>query len=62
MSAHAQAHDHAQEERNDPQFGKASIGKLAMWIFLVTDAMSFSGFLLAYGVLRSTQNWPQPSD
>lgn len=62
MSAHAHAHDHAVEERKDPQFGKASIGKLAMWIFLVTDAMSFSGFLLAYGVLRSTQNWPQPSE
>jgi cytochrome c oxidase subunit III len=46
----------------DPQFGKASIGKLAMWIFLVTDAMSFSGFLIAYGVLRSTTDWPQPSD
>jgi len=59
MSAHAH---HVQEERNDVQFGKASIGKLAMWIFLVTDAMSFSGFLLAYGVLRSTTDWPHPSD
>ena len=46
----------------DPQFGKASIGKLAMWIFLVTDAMSFSGFLIAYAVLRSTTDWPVPSD
>ena len=61
--SHAASHGaHAQEERNDPQFGKASIGKLAMWIFLVTDAMSFSGFLLAYAVLRSTQNWPNPAD
>jgi len=33
-----------------------------MWIFLVTDAMSFSGFLLGYAVLRSTQNWPNPAD
>ena len=62
MSAHAHHGDHAVEQRNDPQFGSASIGKLAMWIFLVTDAMSFSGFLLAYGVLRSTMNWPVPSD
>ena len=62
MSSHAHHADHAIEERNDPQFGKASIGKLAMWIFLVTDAMSFSGFLLAYGVLRSTREWPVPSD
>ena len=61
--SHAATHGaHAQEERNDPQFGKASIGKLAMWIFLVTDAMSFSGFLLAYAVLRSTQNWPNPAE
>jgi cytochrome c oxidase subunit 3 len=61
--SHAATHGaHEQEERKDPQFGKASIGKIAMWIFLVTDAMSFSGFLLAYAVLRSTQNWPNPAD
>jgi heme/copper-type cytochrome/quinol oxidase subunit 3 len=45
-----------------PQFGKATPGKIAMWIFLVTDAMSFSGFLLAYAVLRSTMDWPNPAD
>ncbi len=62
--SHAAAHGHghhAQEERKDAQFGKASIGKIAMWIFLVTDAMSFSGFLLAYAVLRSTMDWPEPA-
>lgn len=59
--SHASSLEHAHEDRNDPQFGKASIGKLAMWIFLVTDAMSFSGFLLAYGVLRSTMEWPHPA-
>lgn len=32
-----------------------------MWIFLVTDAMSFSGFLLAYAVLRATMDWPEPA-
>ena len=41
MSAHAHHGHEVQEVRNDAQFGKASIGKLAMWIFLVTDAMSF---------------------
>lgn len=46
----------------DPQFGKTSPGKIAMWMFLVTDAMSFSGFLLAYCVVRSTGQWPMPSD
>lgn len=58
----AHGHHHAIEERNDAQFGKASIGKIAMWIFLVTDAMSFSGFLLAYAVLRATQYWPDPAE
>ena len=44
----------------DPQFGKASPTKLGMWIFLVTDAMSFSGLLIAYGVLRAVKDWPDP--
>jgi cytochrome c oxidase subunit 3 len=58
--AHAvDTHQHA--ERNDAQFGKASIGKIAMWIFLVTDAMSFSGFLIAYAILRTTTDWPHPA-
>ncbi|MBL7665598.1 MAG: heme-copper oxidase subunit III [Bacteriovoracaceae bacterium] len=46
----------------DPQFGKATPGKIAMWIFLITDAMSFSGFLLAYAVLRATKEWPTPAE
>ncbi len=46
----------------DPQFGRATPGKLGMWIFLVTDAMSFSGFLIAYAVLRSKLDWPNPSE
>ncbi|MFL5785912.1 MAG: heme-copper oxidase subunit III [Bacteriovoracaceae bacterium] len=46
----------------DAQFGRATPGKLGMWIFLVTDAMSFSGFLIAYAVLRSKLDWPNPSD
>jgi cytochrome c oxidase subunit 3 len=33
-----------------------------MWIFLVTDAMSFSGFLIAYAVLRTKLDWPHPAD
>jgi cytochrome c oxidase subunit 3 len=59
----SQAHaDHAPVEYNDQQFGKASPGKIGMWLFLVTDAMSFSGFLIAYAVLRATSpNWPVPS-
>src|SRR3979411_1861568 len=36
----------------DAQFGRASAGKIAMWIFLVSDGLSFGGLLLAYGILR----------
>ena len=45
---------------DDPQFARATPGKVGMWIFLVTDAMSFSGFLLAYTILRATKPWPNP--
>lgn len=47
---------------DDAQFGKASPGKIGMWLFLGTDAMSFSGLLLAYGILRAQMfdQWPNP--
>ncbi len=32
---------------------KASYGKLMMWFFLVSDAFTFSGLLVAYGMVRS---------
>ncbi|GJM61677.1 MULTISPECIES: cytochrome c oxidase subunit 3 [Persicobacter] len=31
---------------------KASYGKLMMWFFLLSDTFSFSGLLIAYGMLR----------
>jgi cytochrome c oxidase subunit III len=54
---------------------KASYGKLMMWFFLLSDAFSFSAFLIAYGLIRhahpsyqgtvadfefSTEYWPIP--
>lgn len=43
-------------------FGGASHGKVGMWIFLVTDALTFSGLLLGYGILRAKiPDWPVPS-
>ena len=40
---------------------KASYGKLMMWYFLLSDAFTFSGFLIAYGALRfSMPTWPVP--
>ena len=58
---HAHTHD-GPVEYNDEQFGHASPGKIGMWLFLVTDAMSFSGFLIAYAALRATKDWPNPSE
>ena len=34
-----------------------------MWIFLLSDALSFSGLLLGYAILRAgSTSWPDPSD
>jgi len=39
----------------------SSYGKLMMWYFLLSDAFTFSGFLIAYGALRfSVPSWPLP--
>jgi cytochrome c oxidase subunit 3 len=40
--------------------GRASALKLGMWLFLVSDAFSFTGLLVAYGVLRAAAPvwWP----
>ena len=36
-----------------------SYGKLMMWLFLLSDAFTFSGFLIAYGLVRfSAESWP----
>jgi len=35
---------------NEPM--KASYGKLMMWFFLLSDAFSFSGLLITYGLIR----------
>lgn len=55
-----EAHDGIISYPEDPQFGKASPNKIGMWLFLGTDGMSFSGLLIAYGVLRTTKDWPNP--
>lgn len=43
--------------------GRASALKVGMWIFLLSDAFSFAGLLLAYGILRAAApNWVQPGE
>jgi len=45
--------------QTDEFFGSASDGKIGMWIFLLTDAFSFSGLLLTYAILRAgAEKWP----
>ena len=40
---------------------KVSYGKLMMWYFLLSDAFTFAGFLIAYGAIRfSMPSWPVP--
>ena len=35
--------------------------KLAMWLFIIADTMTFAACLVAYGFLRvATPNWPRP--
>lgn len=65
-SSVAHAHDtHEHEEDTHLWEGgqppmKASYGKLMMWYFLVSDAFTFAGFLIAYGALRfSSPTWPE---
>src|SRR5207249_6530730 len=37
-------------------------GKVMMWLFLMSDAMSFAGLLCAYGAVRMSNSlWPVPS-
>lgn len=57
---------HGNEQTGDAWSGgkqpfKASYGKLMMWYFLLSDAFTFAGFLIAYGALRfSVPTWPLP--
>jgi cytochrome c oxidase subunit 3 len=59
-------HDVQNAEQGDAWSGgkapfKASYGKLMMWYFLLSDAFTFAGFLIAYGALRfSSPSWPVP--
>ena len=48
---------------NNSPFG-AGYGKLMMWFFLMSDALSFTGFLAAYGFYRHNYSaiWPSAED
>jgi len=60
MSHSAAAPALNQEERFS--FEGATHGKVGMWIFLLTDGMSFFGLLLGYAILRAgSHSWPDPT-
>ena len=66
MSATATAdHDHHHGPVDwpiDEHMGTATPGKLGMWIFLLSDAFSFGGLLLAYAMLRGgATGWHDPA-
>ena len=56
-----QTHQDANLWEGGKQPFKVSYGKLMMWYFLLSDAFTFAGFLIAYGSLRfSMPTWPVP--
>ncbi len=58
VSAPASAHGHAAMEASP--FAIPS-KKLVMWLFIISDAVTFSAILFAYGYLKNaSQNWPEP--
>ena len=62
-TAHAEHGEASELIEPIPHFGKATGGKIAMWMFIAQDGMSFGGLLFAYGILRSSAaEWPVPSD
>ena len=50
----------AHEEREAPAFAIPH-KKLVMWLFIISDAVTFAALLFAYGFLRNAAlNWPRP--
>lgn len=48
---------------SDEAVGLATSGKIGMWIFLLSDAFSFGGLLLGYGILRGGADvWHHPGE
>ena len=61
LTHHEEGHNEQQLWSGGRQPFKASYGKLMMWYFLLSDAFTFAGFLIAYGALRfSMPTWPVP--
>ena len=54
-------HEVVEDWSGGKQVFDVSYGKLMMWYFLLSDAFTFAGFLIAYGAIRfSSPSWPVP--
>ena len=60
MSSTVSSADIQPELTTEPGPLDASYGKLMMWFFIVSDALTFTGFLVAYGFSRfkNIDSWP----
>jgi cytochrome c oxidase subunit III len=47
------AHTGPTQWPKDSVYGASSAGKLGMWVFLISDAITFAGLLMSYGALRA---------
>jgi cytochrome c oxidase subunit III len=58
--AHLIGHSPEMETQEAPAFS-ISHKKLVMWLFIISDAITFGALLFAYGYLRNaTTDWPTP--
>jgi cytochrome c oxidase subunit 3 len=56
-----EVHDGQEDWSGGKEPMNVSYGKLMMWYFLLSDAFTFAGLLIAYGALRfSSPSWPSP--
>lgn len=51
-ASHPEPHGPGQWPK-DAVYGASSAGKLGMWVFLISDAITFAGLLMSYGALRA---------
>ena len=60
MSSTVSSADIQPELTTEPRPLNASYGKLMMWFFIVSDALTFTGFLISYGFARfkHIDSWP----
>lgn len=50
-------------DQYEPSLTPDSLGKLGMWLFLISDAMSFGALLATYGAIRAgAAVWASPSE